>query len=175
MLDSRFPIPDMYRTPRVVAPAVLCLVVSAMGCSKPPSKDVSTPSDTATAAPKITTDSAAGAANIRGTNWLLVAVGDKPVTATDTNRAAHIVLQPDSKQVAGSGGCNRMFGTYELNGDALRFSGIGATKMACKDGMEIEAAFLPLLQRVRQWKIAGRQLALSDSAGVVLARFEARK
>ena len=163
----------MVHTPRVLA-AVL-VVVSAMGCSKPPSKEVGTPSDTAAAAPKVTTDSAVGAAELRGTNWLLVAVGDKPVTVTDSNRAAHIILQPDSKQVAGSGGCNRMFGTYELNGDALRFSGVGATKMACKDGMDTEAAFLPVLLRVNQWKISGKQLELSDSAGVVLARFEARK
>ena len=163
----------MARTPCVLA-AVLSLVVSTMGCSKPPSKDVSTPPDTA-AAPKVTTDSAVGAAELRGTNWLLVAVGDKPVTVTDSNRAAHIILQPDSKQVAGSGGCNRMFGSYELNGDALRFSGVGATKMACKDGMDTEAAFLPVLQRVNRWKISGKQLELSDSAGVVLARFEARK
>ena len=164
----------MDRTPRVVAVAVL-LVVSAMGCSKPPSKEVSTPSDTAAAAPKVTTDSTVGAAELRGTNWLLVAVGDKPVTVTDSNRAAHIILQPNSKQVAGSGGCNRMFGTYELNGDALRFSGVGATKMACKDGMDTEAAFLPVLLRVNRWRISGQQLELSDSAGVVLARFAARK
>jgi heat shock protein HslJ len=164
----------MYSNPHVVAAAVL-LVVSAVGCSKPPSKEVGTASDTAAAAPKVTTDSPVGAAELRATNWLLVAVGDKPVTVTDSNRAAHIILQPDSKQVAGSGGCNRMFGTYELNSDALRFSGIRATKMACKDGMDTEAAFLPVLLRVNRWKISGKQLELSDSAGVVLARFEARK
>ncbi len=163
----------MDRTPRVVA-AVALLAVSAIGCSKPPGKAASTVPDTA-AAPKVTADSAAAATELRGTNWLLVAVGDKPVTVTDSNRAAHIILQPNSKQVAGSGGCNRMFGTYELNGDALRFSGVGATKMACKDGMDTEAAFLPVLLRVKRWKISGQQLELSDSAGVVLARFEARK
>ena len=162
----------MVHTPRVLA-AVL-LVVSAMGCSKRPSNEAGTVPDTA-AAPKVTADTAAAATELRGTKWLLVALGDKPVTVTDSNRAAHIILQPDSKQVAGSGGCNRMFGTYELNGDALRFSGVGATKMACKDGMDTEGAFLPALLRVRQWKIAGQQLELSDSAGVALARFEARK
>ena len=163
----------MDRTPPVGA-AVALLAVSAIGCSKPPGKAGSTVPDTA-AAPKVTADSAAGPTELRGTNWLLVAVGDKPVTVTDSNRAAHIILQPNSKQVAGSGGCNRMFGTYELNGDALRFTGVGATKMACKDGMDTEAEFLPLLSRVRQWKIAGQQLELSDSTGAVLARFEVRK
>ena len=164
----------MDRTPRVVAAGVL-LVASAMGCSKPPSKEVGTRSDTAAAAPTVTTDSAVGAAELRGTNWLLVAVGDKSVTVADSNRAAHIILQPNSKQVAGSGGCNRIFGSYELNRDALRFSGVGSTRMACKDGMDTEGAFLPVLLRARRWKITGQQLELSDSAGVALARFQARK
>ena len=54
-------------------------------------------------------------------------------------------------------------------------SGVGSTRMACKDGMDTEGAFLPVLLRVRRWKITGQQLELSDSAGVALARFQARK
>jgi len=113
-------------------------------------------------------------AALRGTDWKLVALGDEPVTPPDTQRVAHLLLQPDSKQVAGSGGCNRMFGVYELNGDALRFSGVGSTKMACRDGMDTESAFLAALLRVARWRMNGQQLELSDAAGAVLARFEAR-
>ena len=169
----------MYPTPRVVAAAV-CLAVSGLGCSKSPSNEAKTPPDSSTAAPKVTTDSSAAALGLRGTDWRLVAIGDKPVadkpgTPTDSARAAHIILQTNSKQVAGSGGCNRLFGVYELNGDALRFSGVGSTRMACKNGMDTETAFLPALLRVKRWKTTGQQLELSDSTGVVLARFEARK
>jgi heat shock protein HslJ len=154
--------------------------VSGLGCSKPPSNEAKTSPDTTTAAPKVNADSSADAIALRGTNWRLVAVGDKPVadkplTASDSARAAHIILQTDSKQVTGSGGCNRLFGVYELNGEALRFSGVGSTRMACKNGMDTETAFLPVLLRVKRWKVAGQQLELSDSAGVVLARFEARR
>jgi putative lipoprotein len=67
-----------------------------------------------------------------------------------------------------------MFGVYELNGDKLRFSGVGATKMACKGGMDTESQFLSSLLRVKAWKLAGQQLELSDSTGAVLARFEAK-
>lgn len=66
-----------------------------------------------------------------------------------------------------------MFGVYELNGDALRFSGVGSTKMACRDGMDTEATFLAALLRAAKWRVTGQQLELSDSAGAVLARFEA--
>jgi heat shock protein HslJ len=67
-----------------------------------------------------------------------------------------------------------MFGVYELNGDALRFSGIGSTRMACPDGMDVESGFLSALMRVAKWRVTGQQLELSDSTGVVLARFDAR-
>jgi putative lipoprotein len=110
---------------------------------------------------------------LRGTDWRLVALGDQPVAPADSQRAARVVLQPNSKQVAGSGGCNRLFGVYELNGDALRFSGVGSTKMACRTGMDTEAAFLSTLLHVARWRIDGQQLAMSDSSGAVLARFEA--
>jgi len=118
----------MYPAPCRVAVALVCLAASGVGCSKSPGKEASTPPDTTVAAPKVTTDSAAGAAELRGTDWRLVAVGEKPATIIDSARAAHIILQPNSKQFAGSGGCNRMFGVYELNGDALRFSGVGAPR-----------------------------------------------
>ena len=45
--------------------------------------------------------------------------------------------------------------------------------MACRNGMDTEAAFLPALLHVAKWKIEGQQLTVSDSTGAVLARFEA--
>jgi heat shock protein HslJ len=147
----------------------------ALGCARQPSGDEgSQPSTGASAAARPSAPAPAPSFELRGTDWRLVALGDKPVTVADTQRAPRITLAPDSKQVTGSGGCNRMFGVYELNGDALRFSGVGSTKMACQDGMDTESAFLSSLLRVARWRVAGQQLELSDSAGAVLARFEAR-
>jgi len=167
----------MFSAPRRLAATLVCPIAAGFGCSKQPASETGTRPDTipAVATPKVT-DSVVASANLRGTDWKLVALGDKAVTPpADTQRAAHIVLQQDAKTVSGSGGCNRLFGVYELNGDGLRFSGVGSTKMACRDGMDTEAAFLPVLLRVKRWKVTGQQLELSDSAGVVLARFEARK
>ena len=163
----------MRAPPQCLAAAVGWLVVINAACSKPPASETVTRSDS-TAAPTAV-DSAVTSASLRGTDWRLVSLADKPVTPpADTQRVAHIRFGPDSKTISGSGGCNRLFGVYELNGEALRFSGVGSTKMACKDGMDTETAFLPALLRVKRWKIAGRQLELSDSTGTVLARFEAR-
>jgi heat shock protein HslJ len=99
-------------------------------------------------------------------------VGDTPVDVENARRP-HLTLRSDSGSVAGSGGCNRLFGTYALTGNGLRFSGLGSTKMACPD-MEIETAFTQALERVDTWRIAGAELQLHDAQGVVLLRFAAR-
>jgi len=169
----------MSMKPSGVASVVAFLPFVVLACSRQPGADSgtaradSTPATPAAVAPATPPDSSSGAP-LRGTEWRLVALGTAPVTPSDTLRAARLTLHPDSKQVTGSGGCNRMFGVYELKGDALRFSGVGSTKMACKSGMDTEGAFLPALLRVARWHVSGQQLELSDSSGVVLARFEAR-
>ena len=150
----------------------------AAACSrKPAAESAATRTDStppvAPATPAVAAPDSASGAPLRGTEWRLVALGDKAVTAADSQRAARITLHPDSRQVTGSGGCNRMFGVYELRGDALRFSGVGSTKMACKSGMDTESAFLSALLSVARWRVSAQQLELSDSAGVVLARLEA--
>jgi putative lipoprotein len=159
------------------SPLRIAFVFVVAACSgKPSSETSSTPADTATKAAPTADTTAAASPGIRDTRWNLVALGDKALTPADTQRATpHIILAPDSKQVSGSGGCNRMFGVYELNGNNLRFSGVGSTKMACKGGMQTETQFLGSLLRVKTWKMAGQQLELSDSTGAVLARFEAAK
>ena len=108
------------------------------------------------------------------TYWKLTALDDQAVTVANNQREPHFVLRPDTKQVSGSGGCNGMFGSYTLDGSNLSFGAIGATKMACQYGMDTESAFFQALQRVARWKITGQQLELTDTAGAVIARFEAR-
>ena len=164
----------MLVTTRCLAIATTCLI--AVGCGRQPSTENSEPKASAdTTTPSSATGvPGAPSPDLRSTTWQLVSLGDKVVSVADSQRTPHIVLQADSKQVAGSGGCNRMFGVYELNGDALRFSGISSTRMACPDGMDVESAFLSALMRVAKWGVTGQQLELSDSTGVLLARFDAR-
>ena len=110
-----------------------------------------------------------------GTRWVLVTVGATPVTAGATAREPYIVLGTDAEpRLTGSSGCNQMFGGYALAGDAITFNGVGATKMACERGMNIESSFFSALGKVARWRIAGQQLELRDAAGAVVATFEAR-
>ena len=162
----------MGRQKHVLVVALFPIV--ALACARQPADEGAAPPAAGATAAAHPPAGTSATVDIRGTDWRLVALGDKAVAVVDTQRAPRIVLQADSKQVTGSGGCNRMFGVYELNGDALRFSGIGSTKMACQDGMDTESAFLPALLRVAKWRVAGQQLELSDSTGAVLARFDAK-
>lgn len=84
-----------------------------------------------------------------------------------------IVLDPRSKRVTGSGGCNRIAGSYEIGNGTLRLGPLMATKMACPL-MDTETAFLRTLDETRRYRILGQTLELIDDAGKVLVRLEER-
>lgn len=110
---------------------------------------------------------------LRGTRWTLVRLGDTPVQASEPERAPHLIFAVDELRVSGSGGCNRVTGSFELEGDELHLDRLASTMMACPSGMEQEQRFLGSMQKVERYGIRGRQLELRDAAGAVIARFEA--
>jgi heat shock protein HslJ len=119
------------------------------------------------------TSSTAVSASLENTRWKLTHLGEVGVTPASAAQEAYIILDSGTHRVSGSGGCNRLTGHYELSGNHLRFSQMAGTMMACIQGMETEGAFLQGLGSVGAWKIAGQQLELLDSAGKLVARFEA--
>ena len=128
-----------------------------------------------TRAPKFVPIAACGTSNIQleNTNWRLKQLGDAPVKAAPEQEQAYFVLHSENHRVSGSGGCNRLMGSYELSGDRLTFNQMASTMMACTKGMDTEKKFLDALNRVKTWEIAGHQLLLSDADGKVIARFSA--
>ncbi len=106
--------------------------------------------------------------------WKLTRLGDTAVIMAPQQREPHIIFNSKSRRVSGSGGCNRLMGSYELSGDTLTFGQMGSTMMACPQGMETEKAFLDALKQVNKWKIVGQHLELFDAEGKLVARFEAR-
>ncbi len=113
-------------------------------------------------------------APLENTYWKLTHLGDAPVAVAPRQREPHLILNPLTRRVGGSGGCNRLTGSYQLSGDRVSLDSMATTLMACTDGMETEKAFLNALGRVTQWKTAGQQLELLDRSGNTIARFEAR-
>ena len=108
--------------------------------------------------------------------WKLTALNGKPVLAAASQREPSLILQSAGmhQRATGSGGCNRFTGSYELNGNTLRFGALAGSMMACEAGMDTEKEYLETLPQVRTWKVLGQHLELFDATGTRLARFEAR-
>ena len=124
--------------------------------------------------PQLPDEDGPGPVTLEKTWWKLTQVGNTPVVTAQGQEEPHLILDPKGMHVTGSGGCNRMTGRYELNGERLTFGPIAGTLMACPSGMETEKAFHQAIARVQLWKIEGQRLNLLDAAGAVVARFEAK-
>jgi heat shock protein HslJ len=104
-----------------------------------------------------------GLGNVR---WELIELNSKRVT----NSKAYIEFNESEKRITGNAGCNRMFGSYELNDDVFKVSGVGSTRMAClqTDAMATEAAFLKALESATNLKKSGRNLTLYSGKARVM-------
>jgi len=114
------------------------------------------------------------AASLEDTDWKLTHLGKAAVTVASPQNEPHLTLNSESHRVSGSGGCNRLMGSYERNGNELTFSQMASTMMACPEGMDTEKAFLHAIEEVKTWKVTQRKLELFDAGGNAVARFEAR-
>jgi copper homeostasis protein (lipoprotein) len=113
-------------------------------------------------------------ASLVNTYWKLVRLGDTAATVGEGQREPHFVLHIDGQRVASSGGCNRLMGSYSVEGDRLTFGPLAGTRLACPEGMEQEHAFHEALGTTATWRITGERLELFDAAGKSLAQFESR-
>ncbi|MCB1422041.1 MAG: META domain-containing protein [Nitratireductor sp.] len=105
----------------------------------------------------MTAASAAGMSSLAGSEWGMA----------DTDRP-FIRFEAEGR-VAGDAGCNRFFGSYEEDGDALKIGPLGTTRMACiPDMMATEKRFLEALGKAAAFKRNGTKLTISDAAGAPL-------
>jgi heat shock protein HslJ len=109
------------------------------------------------------------------TQWNLTEVEGEAVTARPPDSQPYIYLQEPADKISGSGGCNRLFGSFDLSGSSLQFHSIASTLMACTGSSGAhEPALLDALKLTTSYEISGNtlQLKMDDR---VLARFQARK
>jgi len=111
--------------------------------------------------------------SLEKTEWKLVWLSGQKIDVAAPRQVPYLQLDPDTHHVSGSGGCNRLAGGYELNGNSLKFTQMATTRMACLHGGDTEAKFLDALGQVSSWKIGGGALSLMDANGHVLAKFSA--
>jgi heat shock protein HslJ len=105
--------------------------------------------------------------------WALLELNGKTITVEVNDKAPYLELNSKKASAYGFGGCNRFFGSYETTGKSLTFGAMGATRMACPDGMDQEQEFLAAIGSITRYEIHGSKLMLFADKALV-ARLEAR-
>jgi heat shock protein HslJ len=105
---------------------------------------------------------------LEGTRWTLVELGELRAEPSESGRDPHLLLDARERRLSGSGGCNRLLGSYELDGNRLTFGPVATTMMACPEPlMRRERAFLQVLEATTAWRIDGETLELLAGDEVV--------
>lgn len=115
---------------------------------------------------------------IEARTWRLASIDSQPVIPSDDPRqAAQIVFDGGTQRVSGSGGCNRITGSFQRNGAQLKIGPLASTRMACLDPSrgQLETRFLAALQATTSYSIAGNELILLDARGQTLAKLDSSK
>ena len=112
-------------------------------------------------------------AALEDTYWALLELKGKTITVKAESKAPYLELNSKKASAYGFGGCNRFFSSYETSGHALTFGAVGATRMACPEGMDQEQEFFTVLGLTTRYEIQGSKLLLFEDE-TLLARFEAR-
>ena len=133
-----------------------CGVVLAAGCS-----DSAPPRAAPAQHPSTTT--------LEDVQWTLVELDGEALKALSRGPPT-LTLASKDKRMSGFAGCNRMMGGYELDGNALKFSAMATTRIACID-VTPEEPLLRALQATASWKVTTNTLELFDATGTVRSRW----
>jgi putative lipoprotein len=111
---------------------------------------------------------AAGSSGTMGEEWLAEDIGGRGVL--DNVRTAIVI---DARgEVTGSGGCNRLRGAVQTDGNSLTFGTMAMTRMVCPPAvMDQEGKFLRALDLTREFRLDGPYLKFLDRDGTELVRF----
>ena len=150
---------------------ILALILAACAPSGAPPGAGNGPTPTGPAA---TQTAPAGAGNsLANTTWVLVSYG-APGAETPVVAGSTVTLEFEAgDQAGGSAGCNSYGGRYQVDGDAISFSEMVQTLMACEDEqvMEQEAQYLAALETASQFELSGDQLAITYDGGPGVLNF----
>src|SRR5579863_3310035 len=112
-----------------------------------------------TGAPSAAVAQASASDSLKETQWNLIELDGNPVASSAS--PPYIYLHDDHDKLTGSGGCNRLFGSFDLDGNSLQFHSVALTLMACAgDAGAHEAQLLEALKLVTGYRISGDELEL---------------
>jgi len=75
----------------------------------------------------------------------------------------------DDGTVSGSGGCNSLGGTYEVNGSEITFGQMTSTLMACDDARNAQESFVTqALTGTAQYEVKDQTLTITNGDKVLV-------
>ena len=109
--------------------------------------------------------------SLAGTAWWVEDIGGLGVVDM-----SHTSIEfADDESVVGNTGCNRYFGSVDIDGSNMTFGPMAGTRMACAESlMDQEMKFYQAMGEVSSWEVAATGLLhLRDSNGKNLIRASA--
>jgi copper homeostasis protein (lipoprotein) len=100
----------------------------------------------------------AAAPTLRGTTWVLSPKAEAGNTPT-------LVFDTAQLRVSGQAQCNRIMGSFTVDGDKLSLGQVVSTRRACYPDDGSEQRFLQALSQVQRWRIEGGELLLFGAEG----------
>ena len=76
--------------------------------------------------------------------WQITTLNGTPVTASEPERAAHLIFDMATGRLSGFTSCNRLMGSYTATGSSLTFNQVASTRMACV-GPNVEQQVMTVL------------------------------
>ncbi|SFN83442.1 Heat shock protein HslJ [Chitinophaga sp. YR627] len=107
-------------------------------------------------------------ASIQSKRWALTTMNG----AKQEKSSVWMEFDPATHRFNGNGGCNKVSGEYQLEGNEISFGKVISTRMACIDpqGNERESAFLRMLSdRTYTVKFEDQLLQFRDSGRVAMS------
>ena len=100
--------------------------------------------------------------------WQVTHIQGHALSADELAHQPSLSFDINSQQVKGSDGCNRFFGSYQLQGHHLHFSPLASTKMMCVGNMQISDQFHLALAKVTSFSVEKQILKLKDQSNHVI-------
>jgi copper homeostasis protein (lipoprotein) len=109
---------------------------------------------------------------ITAKRWFLVKLSELPSDFKELAKQPHITFSAVDKRIQGFGGCNNFFGQYELSPTGeISIENIATNKKFCLKTMEIEKAFLKMLNLCHKLSLQDDSLILEKKDGKILGVF----
>lgn len=105
-----------------------------------------------------------------GVEWQLVELNGQPAPRAAGGKPGTLLLSEGEGRASGLAGCNRFAGTFTRSADQIQFGPLAMTKMACAEGMDLEASYSSVLTGSRGLRVTPTGLELL-SGSTVVARF----